>query len=567
MAAGGRTCSLSTTHPCAECGSSRASCCPWPPAESAAYQLLLTRCSPAASVPTRCCGSNVPTLSWRSSGPAAWSGSAQRRSVTLRRPRRFSKTWKTHWPSGPSTSTVTSARPGPWSTSALAHAAGTARAQTASAASAATAARAGRAASASTVRGAGRGARGAGRGARGAGRGARGAGRGARGAGRGARRHRRSRPARPCPAEVSFSNCSVDNGGCAHYCLEAAGGRRCSCAPGYELGDDHLQCRPAVKFPCGKVWKRMDKKRNYFKRDTDRADHVDPDRADHMDPVRADPVDPDRADSVDPDRADPVDPDRADHVDPRLVNGKLTKQGDSPWQVVLLDSKKQLACGAVLIHPSWVLTAAHCMEVSRKLIVRLGEYDLRRWENLELDLGIKEVLVHPNYSRSTTDNDIALLRLDRPATLSQNIVPICLPDSGLAERELTQAGQETVVTGWGYKSSREKDTKRNRTFILNFIKIPVVPRNECMQVMSSMISENMLCAGILGDRQDACEGDSGGPMVTSFRGTWFLVGLVSWGEGCGLLHNYGVYTKVSRYLDWIHSHIRDKAASPKGQVP
>uniref|UniRef100_A0A8C5YAL0 Vitamin K-dependent protein C n=1 Tax=Microcebus murinus TaxID=30608 RepID=A0A8C5YAL0_MICMU len=324
-----------------------------------------------------------------------------------------------------------------------------------------------------------------------------GEGRGARGAGRGAR-------------EVSFSNCSVDNGGCAHYCLEAAGGRRCSCAPGYELGDDHLQCRPAVKFPCGKVWKRMDKKH-------------------HMDPVR----------------------------------------GDSPWQVkvVLLDSKKQLACGAVLIHPSWVLTAAHCMEVSRKLIVRLGEYDLRRWENLELDLGIKEVLVHPNYSRSTTDNDIALLRLDRPATLSQNIVPICLPDSGLAERELTQAGQETVVTGWGYKSSREKDTKRNRTFILNFIKIPVVPRNECMQVMSSMISENMLCAGILGDRQDACEGDSGGPMVTSFRGTWFLVGLVSWGEGCGLLHNYGVYTKVSRYLDWIHSHIRDKAASPKGQVP
>uniref|UniRef100_A0A2K6F4J5 Vitamin K-dependent protein C n=1 Tax=Propithecus coquereli TaxID=379532 RepID=A0A2K6F4J5_PROCO len=350
---------------------------------------------------------------------------------------------------------------------------------------------------------------------------------GGRAAGARARRHRRSRPVRPCPAEVSFSNCSVDNGGCAHYCLEAAGGRRCSCAPGYELGDDHLQCRPAVKFPCGRLWKRMDKKRNYFK----------------------------------------PDPDRADQVDPRLVNGKLTRQGDSPWQVVLLDSKKQLACGAVLIHPSWVLTAAHCMEGSRKLIVRLGEYDLRRWENLELDLGIKEVLIHPNYSRSTTDNDIALLRLDRPATLSQNIVPICLPDSGLAERELTQAGQETVVTGWGYKSSREKDTKRNRTFILNFIKIPVVSRNECMQVMSNMISENMLCAGILGDRQDACEGDSGGPMVTSFRGTWFLVGLVSWGEGCGLLHNYGVYTKVSRYLDWIHSHIRDREASPKGRVP
>ncbi|VFV44116.1 low quality protein: vitamin [Lynx pardinus] len=339
------------------------------------------------------------------------------------------------------------------------------------------------------------------------------------------------RAAPPCPpgapslvrAEVSFSNCSLDNGGCAHYCLEEEGGRRCSCAPGYKLGDDHLQCEPTVKFPCGRPGRRMEKKRKTVKRDTSQADQIDP----------------------------------------RLVNGKLSGWGESPWQVILLDSKKKLACGAVLIHTSWVLTAAHCMEDSKKLMVRLGEYDLRRREKWELDLDIKEVLMHPNYSRSTSDNDIALLRLAQPAILSQTIVPICLPDSGLAERELTQAGQETVVTGWGHRS----EAKRNRTFVLNFIKVPVVPQNECINAMHNMISENMLCAGILGDSQDACEGDSGGPMVASFRGTSFLVGLVSWGEGCGRLHNYGVYTKVSRYLDWIHSHIRAEEASLEGQVP
>ncbi|XP_062036370.1 vitamin K-dependent protein C [Lepus europaeus] len=334
-----------------------------------------------------------------------------------------------------------------------------------------------------------------------------------------------------CQYEVRFSNCSVDNGGCAHYCLEEETGRSCSCAPGYELADDHLQCEPAVRFPCGRLgWKRIEKKRGNVKRDLEQVDEMD-------------------------------------QVDPRLIDGKLTRRGDSPWQVILLDSKKKLACGAVLIHASWVLTAAHCMEEPKKLFVRLGEYDLRRKERWELDLNIQEVLIHPNYSRSTTDNDIALLRLAQPATLSQTIVPICLPDNGLAERELMQAGQETVVTGWGYHSSREKEAKRNRTFILNFITVPVAPHNECVQVMSNTISENMLCAGILGDRRDACDGDSGGPMVASFRGTWFLVGLVSWGEGCGDLNNYGVYTKVSRYLDWIHSHIEEKEAAPESPAP
>lgn len=187
---------------------------------------------------------------------------------------------------------------------------------------------------------------------------------------------------------------------------------------------------------------------------------------------------------------------------------------------------------------------------------------MRRWESWEVDLDIKEVIVHPNYTKSTSDNDIALLHLAKPATLSQTIVPICLPDSGLSERKLTQVGQETVVTGWGYRD----ETKKNRTSILNFIKIPVVPYNACVHAMENKVSENMLCAGILGNSRDACEGDSGGPMVTFFRGTWFLVGLVSWGEGCGRLYNYGVYTKVSRYLDWIYGHI--KAEAPlESQVP
>ncbi|XP_072818175.1 vitamin K-dependent protein C [Vicugna pacos] len=417
-----------------------------------------------------------------------------------------------------------------------------------------------------------------------------------------------------CRHEVRFSNCSANNGGCSHYCLEGDGGRRCSCAPGYRLGEDHRRCEPQVTFPCGRSGKRIEKKRKNVKRDTDQGDRENQedqgdqknqgdqenkgdqknqgdqenkgDQENQGDQVnqgdqksqgdqenkgdqenqrdqekkRDQENQGDQVNKGDQENGDQRD--QGDQVDPRLTNGKLTRWGESPWQVILLDSKKRLACGAVLIHTSWVLTAAHCFDDPKKLTVRLGEYDLRRWENSEVDVDIKEIVLHPNYTKSTSDNDIALLRLARPATLSPTIVPICLPDSGLSERELTQAGQETMVTGWGYRS----EAKRNRTFILNFIKVPLASHSDCVQTMQNEISENMLCAGILGDTRDACGGDSGGPMVASFRGTWFLVGLVSWGEGCGRPDKYGVYTKVSRYLDWIHSHIGAEEAPLKSQV-
>ncbi|XP_068136697.1 vitamin K-dependent protein C isoform X2 [Hyperolius riggenbachi] len=300
-----------------------------------------------------------------------------------------------------------------------------------------------------------------------------------------------------CAHEVIYHNCSVDNGGCAHFCTDPDDGtkRVCSCAEGYELQDDYHSCKPFGAFPCG------------------RSKIIDYDYS------------------------------------ARLTGAKKGRKGDSPWQALLVQSKR-FFCGGVLIHPYWILTAAHCFKAdpkNTKYFVRLGEYDRRAIEDTEQQIPVSSLITHPKFNRDTVDNDIALMRLSQPAIYNKYVLPICLPNRGLAERNLTQEGTEAIVTGWGSQDS----TLRNTSQILSYIQVPIVSHDNCSESMNHHITDNMLCAGKLGDKQDACRGDSGGPMVTRFGDTWFLVGLVSWGEGCGRLDNFGVYTRVHHYLDWI----------------
>ncbi|NWH35075.1 PROC protein, partial [Chloropsis hardwickii] len=313
-----------------------------------------------------------------------------------------------------------------------------------------------------------------------------------------------------CSYEVKYSNCSVDNGGCEHFCREdpAEQHRLCSCASGYQLRDDHTTCEPVVEFPCGRV----------------KLGDIEP---------------------------------KAD-FNIRLIDGTVGRRGGSPWQIMLQNIKGTFLCGGVLIHPAWVLTAAHCLEEHKEFRVKLGKFRFRP-EADEQTIWIDKWVTHENYTKKTSDNDIAMLHLAEHVMYYKYALPICLPTRNLAEQELMRSGKQMVVTGWGSKS------EHNNTYAayLRYIEIPIVPRNECAQAMSFSVSDNMLCAGSLGDRKDSCRGDSGGPMFTRYKDTWFLVGLVSWGEGCGRREKFGVYTKVSQYLEWIQHHI-DMSAPLKG---
>merc|ERR1712013_715405 len=70
------------------------------------------------------------------------------------------------------------------------------------------------------------------------------------------------------------------------------------------------------------------------------------------------------------------------------------------------------------------------------------------------------------------------------------------------------------------------------------------------------VGEDILCAGVEDGSKDACQGDSGGALVSEQGGVYHLVGVVSAGLGCARRNVPGLYADVARHMDWIEGVLR-----------
>ncbi|KAM3875053.1 coagulation factor X [Diretmus argenteus] len=230
--------------------------------------------------------------------------------------------------------------------------------------------------------------------------------------------------------------------------------------------------------------------------------------------------------------------------DTRIVGGRLEKQGESPWQVLIRRSDGFGFCGGTLVSDRWVVSAAHCFQETPDHVT-IGDYDKKRPDPGEQVIKVQKVVVHPHFHSFTYDSDVALLYLAQPVVRGPAAIPACLPDAHLAQY-LLRKDNRGMVSGWGVTQYLGRSSR-----FLRKVALPVVSQRDCMLSTEQVITDNMFCAGYLQASMDACSGDSGGPFVVNFRGTWFLTGVVSWGEQCAAKGKYGVYVRLGNFLGWI----------------
>ena len=247
-----------------------------------------------------------------------------------------------------------------------------------------------------------------------------------------------------------------------------------------------------------------------------------------------------------------------------IVGGTEAPAGRYPAVANVVISST-FGCTGTLIAPEWILTAGHCSSLTGGVGVAtpvayppssfsavLGTVNASGagGERVTVD----RVVVPPSYL-ATQGFDTSLLHLTKPAATAPT------PVAGRGYEGLFATNVLTDVAGFGVTSEGGDAPAK-----LQEVRVPIVADRTCAAGNTSFEAGTQLCAGYAEGGRDSCQGDSGGPMFVETRGgSRFVVGAVSYGDGCARANRPGVYARVS--ADTLREFIRGNAPAGVRDAP
>ncbi|NXF12632.1 TMPSC protease, partial [Smithornis capensis] len=236
-----------------------------------------------------------------------------------------------------------------------------------------------------------------------------------------------------------------------------------------------------------------------------------------------------------------------------IVGGHEAPEGAWPWVVSLQTRRTGFRffhlCGGVLLGRRAVLTAGHCVvgrsnPCSWRAV--LGLHNLYRHGPHTAKRRIRRILVHSEFKSDTFENDVALFELHSAVQYNLHIQPICLPPAPLLLH--MENSSDCYISGWGRTQEKGKISA-----VLKEARVEILPPSLCnsSEGYGGLMDDNVLCAGAWAGGTDTCQGDSGGPLVCYHPDRYYLIGIASFGVGCGRPKYPGIYVRLSQYRTWI----------------